>query len=163
MTCSAVCLLSNGLIRRFTCLNCSKFHTEPSFTQCGRSPREFLLLFYHLVDQIVNENWWGHKYNSRGNINRFRWRHWFGDKMENRKWGICKYYKISIFLCNPVNLTKYGFTINPNCRLNFKPKPLFWSQEENMRCHEICLEKGVHLKKVCLWKMALTMFVWLQI
>ena len=25
-------------------LKAKKFHTEPSFTQCGRSPREFLLL-----------------------------------------------------------------------------------------------------------------------
>ena len=42
----AVCLLfSNKPLTHFQCLNCSKFYTEPSFTQCGRSPREFLLLF----------------------------------------------------------------------------------------------------------------------
>ena len=47
---SAVSLLfSNKPLRYLQCLNCSKFHTEPSFTQCGRSPRDFSscsIIFY---------------------------------------------------------------------------------------------------------------------
>ena len=52
---SAFCLLfSNAQLRHFQCLNCSKFHTEPSFTQCGRSPREFVLLLIVVQVKIIS-------------------------------------------------------------------------------------------------------------
>ena len=53
---SAVCFLfSNVPLGHFQCLNCSKFHTDPSFTQCGRSPREFLLLFLEISGDNTSE------------------------------------------------------------------------------------------------------------
>ena len=66
------------------------------------------------VDLYVNENLRGHVHNLKlqpiVNILHFRWRHWnfskMDDKMVNRKKRISKHYEISIYLCNPVDLTK---------------------------------------------------------